>query len=76
MKKNKETGFHEVMLPLERKKYNFKLIVDGEWVCNNLYQTNYDKHFNLNNYIDLTNIYQREIKKEKEINDIFDKKTG
>ena len=48
MKKNKETGFYEVMLPLERKKYNFKFIVDGEWVCNDLYQTNYDKHFNLN----------------------------
>ena len=67
MKKNKETGFYEVMLPLERKKYNFKFIVDGEWVCNDLYQTNYDKHFNLNNCIDLTNIYQSDIIKEKGI---------
>jgi len=68
MEKNKETGFYEVMLPLERKKYNFKFIIDGEWLCSDLYQTTYDEHNNLNNFIDLTKIYQSEIKKEKNTN--------
>ena len=68
MEKNNKTGFFEVMLPLERKKYNFKFIIDGEWVCSDLYKTNYDGHYNLNNTIDLTNFYNSGIKKEKNNN--------
>ena len=68
MEKNPKTGFFEVKLPLERKKYNFKFIIDGDWVCSDLYQTNYDAHYNLNNTIDLTNFYNNEITKEKNNN--------
>ena len=68
MEKNPKTGFFEVKLPLERKKYNFKFIIDGDWVCSDLYQINYDAHYNLNNTIDLTNFYNNEITKEKNNN--------
>ena len=44
MKKNEITGNYETILPLERKKYNFKFIIDGNWVCSSQYPTNYDEH--------------------------------
>ena len=55
MKKNDITGFYETVLPLERKKYNFKFVIDGNWVCSSQYPTNYDEHQNLNNFITLYN---------------------
>ena len=70
MKKNEETGIFEVILPLERKKFNFKFIIDGDWVCSKQYQTTYDNHNNLNNFIDLTNFNKNSIKKEKNQNNI------
>ena len=70
MKKNEETGIFEVILPLERKKFNFKFIIDGDWVCSKQYQTTYDNHNNLNNFIDLTNFNKNAIKKEKNQNNI------
>ena len=55
MKKNERTGYYETILPLEKKKYNFKFIIDGNWVCSSQYPTNYDEHHNLNNFITLYN---------------------
>ena len=55
MKKNEKTGFYEVILPLSKKRHDFKFIVDEKWVCSRQYPNNYDDHNNLNNFIDLTN---------------------
>ena len=55
MNKNEKTGYYEAVLPLEKKKYNFKFIVDGNWVCSSQYPTNFDSHKNLNNFISLYN---------------------
>ena len=55
MKKNENTGYFEIVIPLERKKHRFKFIVDGNWVCTNQYPTEPDEHNNLNNFITLNN---------------------
>ena len=55
MKKNENTGYFEVVIPLERKKHRFKFIVDGNWACTNQYPTEPDEHNNLNNFITLNN---------------------
>ena len=57
MKKNKNTGYFEVVIPLERKKHRFKFIVDGNWACTNQYPTEPDEHNNLNNFISLNDYY-------------------
>ena len=50
MKKNENTGYFEVVIPLERKKHRFKFIVDGNWA-------EPDEHNNLNNFISLNDYY-------------------
>ena len=57
MKKNENTGYFEVVIPLERKKHRFKFIVDGNWTCTNQYPTEPDEHNNLNNFISLNDYY-------------------
>ena len=57
MKKNENTGYFEVVIPLERKKHRFKFIVDGNWACTNQYPTEPDEHNNLNNFISLNDYY-------------------
>ena len=57
MKKNKKTGYFEVVLFLERKKHDFKFIIDGNWICSNQYPTNEDDNHNVNNFISLTNYF-------------------
>ena len=57
MKKNEKTGYFEAIVPLERKKNNFKFIVDGIWACSDLYPSNHDKAGNLNNFVTLENYY-------------------
>ena len=69
MHKNEESGFYEVILPLDSKKHTFKFIVDGIWACSNQYPTNYDYENNLNNFIDLTN-YTTPFELIKEYNEI------
>ena len=69
MKKNEKTGYYEAVLPLEKKKYNFKFIIDGNWVCSNQYPTNFDEQKNLNNFISLHNYFPPEdlLKKSKNV---------
>jgi hypothetical protein len=55
MKKNPKTGIFELVLFLEKKKHNFKFIVDGQWVCSSQYPTNNDGSNNINNFITLDN---------------------
>ena len=55
MKKNENTGYFEAVLPLDKKKHNFKFIVDGKWACSDQYPSNPDEHNNLNNFITLNN---------------------
>ena len=55
MKKNENTGYFEAVLPLDKKKHNFKFIVDGKWACSDQYPSNPDEHKNLNNFITLNN---------------------
>lgn len=55
MEKNYKTGYYEKILYLEKKRYNFKFIVDNLWRCSNQYPTAYDEHGNLNNFISLYN---------------------
>ena len=57
MKKNENTGYFEVVIPLERKKHRFKFIVDGNWACTNQYPTEPDEHNNLNSCISLNDYY-------------------
>ena len=75
MKKNEITGNYETILPLERKKYNFKFIIDGNWVCSSQYPTNYDEHQNLNNFITLYNYSPPKELYQKPENDIKDDKS-
>lgn len=68
MKKNPKTGIFELVLFLEKKKHNFKFIVDGQWVCSSQYPTNNDGSNNINNFITLDNYSPNNelIQKEKE----------
>ena len=68
MKKNPKTGIFELVLFLEKKKHNFKFIVDGQWVCSSQYPTNNDGSNNINNFITLDNYSPNNelIRKEKE----------
>ena len=69
MKKNKKTSYFEVVLYVERKKHDFKFIVDGNWICSSQYPTNEDDNHNVNNFISLTNYFPpRELSKPNEEN--------
>ena len=77
MKKNEKTGHYETILPLERKKYNFKFVIDGNWVCSSQYPTNNDGHNNINNFITLYNYYPpEELLKKPNIDDKTDNTTN
>ena len=54
MHKNKNNFFEEE-LPLEKGKYEFKFIVDGEWKCSSFYPQIKDNRGINNNYFDNTN---------------------
>ena len=55
MKKNENTGYFEAIIPLKRKKHDFKFIVDGNWICSSQYPSAPDERNNLNNFITLNN---------------------
>jgi hypothetical protein len=55
----------EIILP--KQEIYFKFIVDNKWVFSNNYEKRDDGHYNINNYIDLTN-YKIEEKKENNEN--------
>ena len=77
MKKNEKTGYYETILPLERKKYNFKFVIDGNWLCSSQYPTNSDGHNNINNFITLYNYNPpEELLKKPNIDDKTDNTTN
>lgn len=48
-------------LLLSKEKHSFKFIVDKQWVCSSLYQSQFDDKGNLNNFIDLTKSTEEEV---------------
>ena len=54
MKKNKKTGFFEIILDVPKAVNQFKFIVDKKWICSPKYETINDKNI-INNVIDLRN---------------------
>ena len=57
-----EKGNFKCDINLPRQEIYFKFIVDDKWVFSNNYDKKDDGHYNINNYIDLTN-YKIEEKK-------------
>ena len=55
MVKNKDTGFFEHEMILNKGIYEFKFKVDSEWKCSKYYGIKKDERQILNNYIDLSN---------------------
>lgn len=51
----KEECIYEYETYLEKKAYQFKFIINNNWLCSDLYPTQPDDSNNINNYIDLTN---------------------
>ena len=64
MKKNRKNGNYEYEAYLTKEEHVFKFIVNGRWMCSDLYQMKPDEHGNINNYIDLTN-FEEEVKEKK-----------
>ena len=62
-----EKGNFKCDINLPRQEIYFKFIVDDKWVFSNNYDKKDDGHYNINNYIDLTN-YKIEEKKENNEN--------
>lgn len=68
MNKNEKNGFYEVILPLDKKKHQFKFVIDNNWICSTQYPTEFDTHNNKNNIINLKN-YSTPINLIKEYNE-------
>ena len=56
MSKNPDTGIFYIQIPLPRKVFMFKFIVDGTWRCSSYYPTKDDGSYNINNYVDLSKV--------------------
>ena len=60
LNKNKYTDNFDLLLYLPEGKYEFKFIVDNNWVCSNYYNKITDEKNNTNNIIDNTNYYRND----------------
>ena len=60
LNKNKYTDNFDLLLYLPQGKYEFKFIVDNNWVCSNYYNKITDEKNNTNNIIDNTNYYRND----------------
>ena len=56
MTKHPDTGVFYTQIPLPRKLFMFKFIVDGTWRCSSFYPTKDDGSYNINNYVDLSKV--------------------
>ncbi len=65
LNKNKYTDNFDLLLYLPEGKYEFKFIVDNNWVCSNYYNKITDEKNNTNNIIDNTNYYKNKYQIQK-----------
>ena len=65
LNKNKYTDNFDLLLYLPQGKYEFKFIVDNNWVCSNYYNKITDEKNNTNNIIDNTNYYRNKYQIQK-----------
>ena len=65
LNKNKYTDNFDLLLYLPEGKYEFKFIVDNNWVCSNYYNKITDEKNNTNNIIDNTNYYRNKYQIQK-----------
>ena len=65
LNKNKYTDNFDLLLYLPEGKYEFKFIVDNNWVCSNYYNKITDEKNNTNNIIDNTNYYRNNYQIQK-----------
>jgi len=65
LNKNKYTNHFDLLLYLPQGKYEFKFIVDNNWVCSNYYNKITDEKNNTNNVIDNTNYFLKNYKYQK-----------
>jgi len=69
-----EKGIFKCDIILPKQEIFFKFIVDDKWVCSDGYEKRDDGHFNVNNYVDLTNIKVERKKINNNINNYKEKK--
>jgi len=59
MIKNPKSNFYEYQTTLSRDIHYFKFMINNNWKCSNLYPTSKDKSNNINNYIDLREVSEK-----------------